>query len=163
MNKIIIVNNKDQIIGFKERTEIQQKDIYRVAGLWITNSKKEVLLAQRSFNKNHDPGKWGPAVAGTVEEGENYEENIQKEAKEEIGLENIKLKKGPKTESLSQYHYFCQWFLLEIDKDVSDFKIKKDEVEQVKWFSKKELIGQIEENPKKFLNGMLERVKLLCK
>ena len=26
----------------------------------------------RSFTKSHDPGKWGPAVAGTVEEGETY-------------------------------------------------------------------------------------------
>ncbi|MFA6422790.1 MAG: NUDIX domain-containing protein, partial [Candidatus Buchananbacteria bacterium] len=86
MAKIIIVNENDEAIGHKERNELDFSDIYRVSGLWITNLKGEILLAQRAFTKNHDPGKWGPAAAGTVEEGEDYETNILKEAEEELGL-----------------------------------------------------------------------------
>ena len=37
-------------------------------------------MARSVFMIDKLPGKWGPAVAGTVEEGESYEENIIKEA-----------------------------------------------------------------------------------
>jgi isopentenyldiphosphate isomerase len=73
--KIIIVNEKDKEIGLKERGTLKTEDIYRVTALWITNSKDEILLAKRALTKSNDPGKWGPAVAGTVDEGETYEEN----------------------------------------------------------------------------------------
>ena len=71
--KIILVNENDEIIGYKERGTLDKEDIYRVSALWIQNSKGEILLAQRSFNKNNNPRKWGPAVAGTNDEGESYE------------------------------------------------------------------------------------------
>jgi len=54
---IPIVDEKDKIIGYKDRKEIQKEDIYRVSALWITNSKDEILLAQRAFSKSHDPGR----------------------------------------------------------------------------------------------------------
>lgn len=56
--KIIIVDKNDNVIGSKYREDlIPRKDIYRVSALWITNSKDEVLCTQRSFNKEHNPGK----------------------------------------------------------------------------------------------------------
>ena len=51
MSEVIIVDEKDNIISYKERKSISQKDIYRVSALWIMNSKGDSLLAQRSFNK----------------------------------------------------------------------------------------------------------------
>ena len=84
--KVIVVDKNNNIIGSKYRDELQSNDIIRVVGVWIENEKGEVLIAQRSFNKKHDPGKWGPAVAGTLEEGESYALNILKEVKEEIGI-----------------------------------------------------------------------------
>ncbi len=89
MTKTIIVNEKDKIIGSKERGTLTREDLFRVSALWVTNSKGEYLLAQRSFSKKHHPGKWGPAVEGTNQEGETYESNMIKETKGEIGLENI--------------------------------------------------------------------------
>lgn len=69
-SRIIVVNDQDEIIGLKERDTLVQADIYRVAALWVVNSAGDILLAQRKFTKTHDPGKWGPAVAGTVDEGD---------------------------------------------------------------------------------------------
>ena len=81
---ITIVNLDDEIIGYKPRSEITSQDVYRVSALWIENSKGEILLAQRGFMKRNNPGKWGPAVAGTIDKGESYEENMYKEAEEEL-------------------------------------------------------------------------------
>ena len=89
--KIIIVDKNDKIIGYKIRGTLDKNGIYRVSALWITNSLGEILLARRSRKKDKHPLKWGPAVAGTVEEGETYEQNIVKEAWEELGLKNFNL------------------------------------------------------------------------
>jgi isopentenyl-diphosphate delta-isomerase len=162
MVEIIIVNEKDEEIGLKERDTVKQEDIYRVSALWIKNSKGESLIARRGLTKKNNPGKWGPAVAGTVEKGETYEENIKKEAKEELGLENVKFVKGPKTRAYGKHNHFTQWFILKTEKPIEEFKIQKEEIEEIKWISKKELFNQIDSHPEFFLKTMKERAELFC-
>ena len=148
--RIPIVNEKDEIIKNINIEERQIGDICRISALWITNEKKEILLAQRSFNKKRDPGKWGPAVAGTVEENETYEDNIIKEAEEEIGLKNIKPKTEFKNRRSTSHEYFSQWFSVVIDSNYP--LVKQDsEVEQIKWFTKEQVIKKWNENPDFFL------------
>lgn len=86
---VTIVDEQDNILGVKARDDLGSKDIVRISVLWIENSKGQVLLQQRSLAKKTGPGKWGPAVAGTVESHETYASNIIKEAEEEIGLTGI--------------------------------------------------------------------------
>lgn len=153
---ITIVDEQDNIIGYKDREiGLGPNDIYRVSALWITNSKGEVLLARRAYNKSHDPGKWGPAVAGTVEQGETYESNILKEAYEELGLTGIKFEVGPKKYRVtSKYSYFGQWYYLKIDKPINEFKIQEDEVAEIRYFSKEDLKREVAEKPDEFLNSI---------
>ncbi|MBI5139214.1 NUDIX domain-containing protein, partial [Candidatus Nomurabacteria bacterium] len=114
----------------------------------------EILLARRAFSKTHDPGKWGPAVAGTVEEGETYESNIIKEAEEELGLKDIKPILGEKLRKKTQWNYFVQQFHLILDKDISEFKIQENEVAEIKWFKIEELKKELQEHPDDFLKGV---------
>src|SRR5579883_3197132 len=93
--ELAIVDEHDKLISTKAREAIQPSDIYRVAALWLTNPAGDVLLAQRKWTKKHDPGKWGPAVAGTVNSSETYGTNIYKEAQEEIGLAGAPFARGP--------------------------------------------------------------------
>ncbi len=162
-SKITIVDDNDNIIGHKDWALVMPDDIYRVSALWITNSKGEILLARRALTKAHDPGKWGPAVAGTIENGEAYIDNIVKEAKEEIGLTNIMPQTGPKIRVSGEYNYFDQWYLLEIDKSINEFIIDRNEVEQIKWFSKNDISKEIQAFPDKFLKNMKQWVELFCK
>jgi len=152
--KIILVNEKDIIIGYKERGTLNQQEIYRISALWITNSRGEILLAKRHHTKTKHPNKWGPAVAGTVEEGETYEENIIKETEEELGLKEIEINLGPKIKTDNEYHHFTQWYTLKVDKKIDKFKIQENEVEEIKWFSPEELKKQLQNNPKEFLPEM---------
>ncbi len=166
--KIVIVDQNDNVIGYKYRKSlVNEKDIYRVTALWLTNSQGEILFAQRSFDKNNDPGKWGPAVAGTVDEGESYEDNIYKEAEEELGIRDIKFELGPKTSTLKRpgvkHLHFTQWFTVNIDRDIKDFKIQEDEVEKIKWFSEDEILKILKEDPKFFLSGVKHWIKLFLK
>jgi len=91
-----VVDENDQLIGYKERSKIDfKKDIYRIGALWLTDGTGQILIAQRKLTKDKDPGKWGPAAAGTVEKSETYESNAYKEAQEEIGLVGVKFELGP--------------------------------------------------------------------
>ncbi len=149
--KIVIVNENDKIIGNKERGTLNQSDIYRVSALWIQNSRGQILLAQRSFNKKNNPGQWGPAVAGTIDEGESYESNIIKEAEEEIGLKNYRFKKSFHHFHNGEHKHFTQWFFTLVDKEIDEFTIQEDEVEKIKWFTKEELLNELKNSPNKFL------------
>lgn len=152
--KIAIVDEQDNVIGYKNREDLGQEEIYRVSALWITNSRGKILLARRALTKFHSPGKWGPAVAGTVDEGEDYDLNIVKEAKEELGLASIKSRKGPKERIIGKHNYFVQWYLLKVDKPATEFKVQKDEVEEIRWFSIEELKIGIKKQPNKFIDTM---------
>lgn len=162
-NKIIIVSESDKIICHKDRTKISQEDIYRVSALWITNSKGDILLAKRALTKKHDPGKWGPAVAGTVEECESYQDNIIKEVEEEIGLKNIHPLLGPKLRVSGQHNFFTQWYLLNVDREIDQFQIRTEEVAGLKWFSKKELLANLKSSPELFLKNLASHVEMFEK
>lgn len=149
MNKrFTIVNEHDEVMGYADD---ETGKIYRVTALWLTNSRGDILLAQRAFTKEHDPGIWGPAAAGTVEEGETYETNMPKEVEEELGLKNLPLTIGPKQRVTGPpYDYFVQWYLATIDKPAEKFVIQKEEVAQVRWFSRHQLATELHEHPEKY-------------
>jgi len=152
-DKIIVVNEKDEVVGAKERGTVAVDDIYRVSALWITNSKGDVLLAQRALTKKNDPGRWGPAVAGTVEEGETCLENITKETEEEIGLMGVQFTEGPKWRVSLERNLFCQWYFLEFNGELSDLKIQKEEVADIKWFPREDLKRLLKDKPGMFLSS----------
>lgn len=159
--KIPIVDENDQVVGYKFKEDLLPGDIFRVTALWVQNSKSQVLIAKRSPLKPIDPLKWGPAVAGTVEEGENYRDNIIQEAKEEIGLTNIDPQADIKFRLYKPNNtsYFCQWFTANIDKPVEDFILQKDEVVQVRWISCSELVAEIKENPDNYVTALKDWLK----
>ncbi len=154
------VDEQDKLIEYKEKSQVKDSDVYRVSALWLTNSKGEVLLAKRVHTKKHDPSKWGPAVAGTVEKGETYESNIIKETEEEIGLTNVKFKLGAKQRIHGKHNFFDQWFLATVDMNANDFVIQKEEVEEVRWFSKKEIKAIFKKNPDFFIASAKQWIDL---
>jgi|SRR3989344_8547261 len=153
--RIPIVNEQDEVIEYKDKKDRSPLEITRITGLWLWNEKGEVLLAQRAFSKKMNPGLWGPAVAGIVEEGESYESNIIKEVEEEIGLKDLKPQLGPKLRRTTLHAYFVQWFIATINSEYP--LVKQDsEVEAIKWFKKEELFKILQEKPEIFLPSLKE-------
>ena len=159
---IIVVDEQDEVIGFKERSEIDfSKDIYRVSCLWIVNSKGEILIARRSNKKEQNPNKWGPSVAGTNDEGETYEENIYKEVREELGVEGLSLKVLRKIFIHSKARYFCAIFISEIDRKIEDFILQENEVDEVMWISREDLKRDMANNPDDYVFSMGDVLSVL--
>ena len=160
--KIQIVDEQDNIVGVKERSEVDyDKDIYRSSALWLTNSKNQALLAKRAATKDKDPGKWGPAVAGTIDEGENYDNNIYKEAEEEIGLIGVALTKGPKMRVKGPKNYFCQWYHVNLDREADSFTRQKSEVDELKWVDIERLKKDLRTNPDNYVPALPKIIKEL--
>ena len=160
--KIQIVDDQDNLIGVKERTEFDYKtDTYRVSALWVSNSKNQTLLAKRAAVKHNDPNKWGPAVAGTIDEGETYDDNIYKEAFEEIGLKGVAFTKGPKTHITFPRNYFCQWYFVTLDRELDSFVMQEDEVAELEWVDINKMKQDLKANPNKYVPAMQQIIEQL--
>lgn len=161
--RIIIVDEYDtpiRLLGYGER---QYKDIYRASALWLTdNATGAVLLQQRKKTKHNNPGKWQCAAAGTVEEGETYEQNMVKEIAEEIGLHDLALREGPKVfVDEGQHRFFCQWFFAAVDKPTANITIQESEVESVRWIDEQTLIHEVTTSPEHYTPSAAESLRIL--
>lgn len=159
MAQIPIVDQDDKVLYYKERSEVTLDEIYRVSACWVTNSKWEILLAQRSFTKKHDPGKWWPAVAGTVEKNMTYLQNVVKETEEEIGIniEEYSIQTWPKKLREKKHTYFCQRFFCMLDLPIELFTKEEWEVEKLKWRSEEELDEAIATCSDNFFTSVRDR------
>lgn len=152
--QIPVVNEQDEVLKYIDRKDVAPGDIIRITAIWITDGNGNVLMAQRSFSKKNSPGLWGPAVAGTVEEGETYEGNAYKELQEELGLEGVELKPLKKILYKSRTgSKFCYFYNIQIPQNTK-LQIQENEVEQVKWFSKEELKDLLITKPEDFVHAM---------
>lgn len=152
---VVVVNDADEIIDHVPRNIADEKGLrYRITGIWIENSKGQVLIAQRGLFKRNSPGLWGPAAAGTVDQGQSYLENALQEIHEELG---IKLSAG----DLQQVEYrptenndrkrYMTIFKAIVDAPLSEIAFGYPEVNAVKWVDKKELYRDIKQNPEKYI------------
>lgn len=159
-----VVDANDNFVDLKPRNEIDfQNDYYRVSAVWVVSSSGQVLIAQRKHTKDKDPGKWGPAVAGTLEEGETYESNAYKEADEEIALSGVEFTVGPKMIIEQPRHYHLQWFIAVSDRPEDEFIPQPSEVERVAWVDSDELVQDVAANPDKYVPSMSQALDALVK
>lgn len=160
---ITIVNTNDEVIGAKERDLLLPDDIYRVTALWLVNQKGEVLLQKRSENKKKHPGLYCPSVAGTVQEGETYEQNIFKESKEELDLDLKQILPLRKYYSQSDTGpHFTQYFVYQLDKqnDLEAGKIQYDseEMSGIFWFSFAQLEQMLDAHESQFIPNIRSKL-----
>ena len=126
-------------------------------GLWhreilviIINNKNQVLLQKRSYKRRHLPGKWA-LCAGHVISGYTEKATAIKELKEELGIDALQkelnfigiYKKGDPTNKKFSYIY-----IIRTDKKISEIKIQKEELTNVKYVSIKKILKMIKSKDK---------------
>lgn len=155
LENIAVVNNDDEIIGYKEKMLVHKEGIlHRAFSVVLFNSKNEMLLQRRSFSKYHSPGEWTNTCCSHQRENETIKEAAIRRLYEELGINDAVL------EEEFIFHYKCQFenelweneidhvFIGRYDKEVESFNI--DEVHEIRWISVSELIKLIEEKPEEF-------------
>ena len=84
-----IVDQNDQVVGQKYRTEIyaQNSSNFRVINAFLINSQKQVWIPRRSPHKKLFPLCLDASVGGHVASGESYDRALERESQEELNIE----------------------------------------------------------------------------
>lgn len=70
------------------RKEVHKKGLWhRVVVVTIIDNSNQILMQQRSYQKDLEPGKWDVSAAGHISSGESSVEAAIKEVHEELGIE----------------------------------------------------------------------------
>ncbi|MBS1772989.1 MAG: isopentenyl-diphosphate Delta-isomerase [Bacteroidetes bacterium] len=88
MDKVIIVNEKDEWMGTMGKMEAHEKGIlHRAFSVFILNDQKQILLQQRALNKYHSAGLWSNTCCSHPHPGESTLAGAQRRLNEELGFE----------------------------------------------------------------------------
>ncbi len=110
----------------------------------LNKDKTKVLFQKRSNHKDLYPNMWDISVGGHIMSKETDIEAIKRELKEELGIESSKLELIKKyKEELNNNGIdskeIVSLFIMYLDEKDKGFKLQKEEVSQIKWFTKIEM------------------------
>ena len=149
MGEMVDIYNPDTM----EKTgEIIDKSAAHRFGIWhssihliiMNKDKTKVLFQKRSNIKDLYPDMWDISVGGHIMSRESDIEAVKRELKEELGIEsnNIEFVKKHK-EELNNNNIdskeIVSLFVMYIDENVEKIKLQKEEVSNIKWYTKTEM------------------------
>lgn len=155
---IQIVNEHDKPLRGGTMDEVQLQGLWhRVAGVMVEDTQKNKYLLQKiAPNPYYSGGKWNISATGHVDNGESYLEAATRELCEEMGVKGLSLVKfdyyvSSKTSFRAghdrTYNRFYTIFTAEADPSLVVVEPNRDEVEDVHWASRRELLDMYDNNP----------------
>lgn len=153
MEKVILVNTDDQIIGEEEKMIAHEKGyLHRAFSVFLFHEDK-LLIHKRASSKYHCGGLWTNTCCSHPRMNETVIEAAIRRLKEELGIECQSLKEVssfvyyyPFSNGLCEYEYDH----VIIGEYNGDWKINQDEVEEIKWINIDDLKEEMRKNPQKF-------------
>ncbi len=126
---------------------------HRAVYAFIINDNGNILLQKRSSNKKLWPNMWDVTVGGHVLAGEFGRQALIRETKEELGINindnDIKYLLGStsinKQGNIINKHY-NECYIITKNINISDIHIQKEELSEIRYFSKDELLNRIKNN-----------------
>jgi|SRR3972149_10945448 len=135
---LVEVNKDNKEIGtiIKRDAHSNPQRYHRAAHIILFNSKGQVILQQRGFQKTHHPGRWD-MPGGHQTAGNTIEETASQELMEEMGIKSdLDLKRiGLFQNDKQSEFYYLYWSIHD-----GPYKFDKHEVEKVKAFECKKLL-----------------------
>ena len=122
-----------------------------VVHVWIRNSKGEYLISQRAASRPTNPLMW-ECVGGSVIKGEDSLQGAIREAKEEVGVDllpengRVLFTKTRKTEGERRFNDIMDVWLFIYDGEVDLKNATTDEVAQVTWMNRGQIMELFQEN-----------------
>ena len=158
---IPIVDEKDEIIDIKPISEVHKLGLlHRESYVYLINFRQEVLLQKRT-----DTNLWDHSAAGHFSKNESYIDGAKREFEEELGininiteLEKIAYEKLTSVKPHKNNVRFAEIFIIKKNISINEFSIDHDEVKEIKYFSKQDLIDLLSK-PHLLANSAKEIIK----
>ncbi|NQX80700.1 MAG: isopentenyl-diphosphate Delta-isomerase [Flavobacteriaceae bacterium] len=136
IEKVILVNEKDEQIGLMEKMEAHEKGLlHRAFSVFVFNKKGELMLQQRAKDKYHSPLEWTNTCCSHQRDGETSLEAGKRRLMEEMGF-TCELRelfsfiyKSPFSNGLTEHEY-DHVLIGEYDENPN---LNSEEVENYKW------------------------------
>lgn len=152
MELLDVLEEDGSLTGRKE-----DKDIIHEKGLWhrevavlIRNEKGEYLIQKREATKKQAPNKWG-MTAGHVDAGENFQEAMVREIKEELGIEvpveelrALATFKQPYESKTTTNNNYTRYYFYETNRKIEEYIICLEELSELKYISLEEMQEAVE-------------------
>lgn len=147
--------NKDEIWDLYDQNRVLTGEKHRrgdpmkpgeyhlVVHVCIFNSNNELLLQRRQPWKKGWPNMWDLTVGGSAVAGDNSKKAAERETKEEIGLD-IDLTDIRPHFSINFENGFDDYYLITKDVEINNLSLQPEEVSEVKWANKEEVLRMID-------------------
>jgi isopentenyl-diphosphate delta-isomerase len=87
-NLIALVDENDLVTGYEDKMLVHKEGLlHRAFSIFVLNSKNEIMLQQRAFEKYHSGGLWTNTCCSHMVLGEKFEITIHKRLFEEMGFD----------------------------------------------------------------------------
>ena len=127
-----VYDENRQIIGQSYNRILDKNEYYLSVACCIFNHHNEMLIQKRANNNDVFANLWDISVQGKAIASEDSKIAMAREIKEEIGLD-IDLKDHRCHMSLNYDFGFVDVYLLNMDIDLDQLVLQKEEVQAVKW------------------------------
>lgn len=150
-----VLNENGEFTGeIATRKECHEKGYWhRAVYGFIFNKNNDVLLQKRSSNKKLWPNLWDITAGGHVLAGEFGSQALKRELAEELGVKakdsEIKYLVGSISINIKENvinKHFNECYIVTKDIDISEIKLQEEEVSEIKWFTKQEILSRINNN-----------------
>lgn len=150
---VILVDDQNNEIGVMEKQEAHEKALlHRAFSVFIFNDKGELLLQQRALTKYHSAGLWTNTCCSHPRVGEQTKDAAKRRLKEEMGIE-VELTerfsfiyKAPFSNGLTEHELdFIYTGIYDQNPEIN-----KQEVNNYRWLSLKEVQQEIAAYPEKY-------------
>jgi isopentenyl-diphosphate Delta-isomerase len=151
--QVILVNEKDEIVGIEEKLKAHLVGVlHRAFSIFVFNGADQLLLQKRSSTKYHSEGLWSNTCCGHPRPGESIEEASRRRLSEEMGFdcevrECFKFIYRVKLDNDFIEHEYDHVLVGKFDGNPIP---SKDEVDDWKWIDLATLKLAIEEKPESY-------------
>lgn len=124
-------------------SEFKPGDMHVVVEVCAFNSDGKMLIQRRHPSKEGFPNMWEFTASGSVIAGETVAQGAERELLEEVGLIESFEGKAPNF-TATMGNNFYDFFITELDAEVSDLTLQPEEVSEAKWASCEEVLALLE-------------------
>ncbi|MEI6221339.1 MAG: isopentenyl-diphosphate Delta-isomerase [bacterium] len=162
---VVLVDEKNNVLGTLPKSSVHRKEtpLHRGFSIFLFNERKELLLQQRSNEKQTWPLAWSNSCCGHPGLNETTDQAAKRRLSEELGLRDVYLTK------ISPYRYcFTKDDIMENEicpilfgYTMKTPTINKNEIEEISWITWKKFLASIKSDPEKYSPWCKEEATIL--